>query len=645
MIWLLEKLSQEIRNAHLKLVEVSPDGMVATSPGEDIKEIQEPLKRSDRSFMVSSVMEKVKRRKTTMDALDMIRNRNVVKTYAGNNVIKGESGALSMGDEDTIFCNPKKRKAREDAERTEELDGPMQMKALKMKRRATTHGVVEETGDPSSARLISDKWQLKNALVPLSIPLVPSLSPKYGKILYSDIQHSASSTIPNTSIGSDRPPVADTVGQASSSARMTTPTTSGKAAGEQLTQSSDHINDALNYLADKENDISGYHTIDPAALTKKQEPVATKPVAELTPEPPARSSLSPTSATEPLDELSLPVFGQSASNSSHTSKPRCKLPDGYDSHADELGSDDITTGLPVEHYQPRPSRSRANHTVDDLVSAIDYSKRPEAVARGKGKIKRRKTDGDLEGNIINNERENLKVEETEAKEAEMEGNSTHVKYSETGVETILGIGQGFSAAQFAHTITGDRTVIERPTSDVMNTSGIMEEAGIEEDPPKRKRGRPKKQVANVPESEPEEKRLELSAMLEQGPPKLIESTTTVKKTRRRKKTGESALQISEEFATELEESAPTSDLSEKILEPNLHIANILPGSTTKDFSSTCAGKEATPAPALAPAIETPKKPPAKGSGKHSPLNSGKVPYRVGLSKNARIEPLLRMVRK
>lgn len=47
--------------------------------------------------------------------------------------------------------------------------------------------------------------------------------------------------------------------------------------------------------------------------------------------------------------------------------------------------------------------------------------------------------------------------------------------------------------------------------------------------------------------------------------------------------------------------------------------------------------------------ETPHKPSnvaqQKGPDKHSPLQSGKVRYRVGLSKRARIEPLLRVVRK
>jgi hypothetical protein len=44
-------------------------------------------------------------------------------------------------------------------------------------------------------------------------------------------------------------------------------------------------------------------------------------------------------------------------------------------------------------------------------------------------------------------------------------------------------------------------------------------------------------------------------------------------------------------------------------------------------------------------LRTPEKPAPNRSESHSPLNSGKVPYRVGLSKSARIQPLLRVVNK
>lgn len=46
-----------------------------------------------------------------------------------------------------------------------------------------------------------------------------------------------------------------------------------------------------------------------------------------------------------------------------------------------------------------------------------------------------------------------------------------------------------------------------------------------------------------------------------------------------------------------------------------------------------------------PPILTPHTSPKKQSSPHSPLQSGKVPYRVGLSKRVRIQPLLRIVKK
>jgi hypothetical protein len=50
----------------------------------------------------------------------------------------------------------------------------------------------------------------------------------------------------------------------------------------------------------------------------------------------------------------------------------------------------------------------------------------------------------------------------------------------------------------------------------------------------------------------------------------------------------------------------------------------------------------TELPALA---QTPTKDSKKGPDQHSPLQSGKVPYRIGLSKKTRIAPLLKMIRK
>lgn len=54
-----------------------------------------------------------------------------------------------------------------------------------------------------------------------------------------------------------------------------------------------------------------------------------------------------------------------------------------------------------------------------------------------------------------------------------------------------------------------------------------------------------------------------------------------------------------------------------------------------------APPQSTPPPKPTKGLQTPSKP----STPHSPLHSGKVPYRVGLSKRNRIAPLLKIIRK
>lgn len=46
-----------------------------------------------------------------------------------------------------------------------------------------------------------------------------------------------------------------------------------------------------------------------------------------------------------------------------------------------------------------------------------------------------------------------------------------------------------------------------------------------------------------------------------------------------------------------------------------------------------------------PSSQTPRKNSKKGPDQHSPLQSGKMPYRIGLSKRTRIAPLLKIIRK
>ena len=62
--------------------------------------------------------------------------------------------------------------------------------------------------------------------------------------------------------------------------------------------------------------------------------------------------------------------------------------------------------------------------------------------------------------------------------------------------------------------------------------------------------------------------------------------------------------------------------------------------STPPTKASTAAVTSIPAPA-----KTPSKDLKKGLDQHSPLQSGKVPYRVGLSKKTRIAPLLKIIRK
>jgi hypothetical protein len=66
----------------------------------------------------------------------------------------------------------------------------------------------------------------------------------------------------------------------------------------------------------------------------------------------------------------------------------------------------------------------------------------------------------------------------------------------------------------------------------------------------------------------------------------------------------------------------------------------------QDIASTPPTKASVEAiTIITPPAQTPIKDSKRGPDQHSPLQSGKVPYRVGLSKKTRIAPLLKMIKK
>ena len=275
---------------------------------------------------------------------------------------------------------------------------------------------------------------------------------------------------------------------------------------------------------------------------------------------------------------------------------------------EEPGSDEAVIGIPKEHYQPRPSRSRSRKD-EDLVIPLDFSKRPEAALKPKKKSKRSKTTAFLE--LIPKEDETEDDDEPLPAVPELDiPKFEHTKMSENNKGT-LGM---------------DDT--ESPVTTVKGA--------------KKQRGRPKKaarhsgineaQVYNVIDREVifVEKVLsdEDSARPRERP---AQSSVVVDESSQGRKAGD---------ATDAEISQPS--VPGKANKPLREIdGNCMLSKTpekSEDHKGTI-GKDTAP--------KTPQKssPHEKGPDKHSPISTGVVKYRVGLSKRARIEPLLRIVRK
>jgi len=334
-----------------------------------------------------------------------------------------------------------------------------------------------------------------------------------------------------------------------------------------------------------------------------------------------------------LDDLSLPASVCEATNSrAQKSKNKRKAKDVTDTqHADELGSDDIAVGLPKEQYKPRPSRSRWNPVVDDILENVDFSKRPEAQAKAKNK--RRKTN-DSELAHISKEAAPLQA----------------VRDGEDGTAE--------------HPVDTKQPAAVSLEKDIVLKEDIVEEVEIETQPAAKKGPRLKRKIIVDEENDGDADTGEVHAQVEHKVAEIQMKSKTKKpapkaRGRPRKKTEEEKIPICEEkvvvdnevaehSADEVMLVKPLED-GQKVLE-DTDVNSTLgadPIHTTDDCKShtTPAEQGTTPPQEPTTPVQTPRKAPQKGPDKHSPLNSGKVPYRVGLSKRARIEPLLRILKK
>ena len=328
---------------------------------------------------------------------------------------------------------------------------------------------------------------------------------------------------------------------------------------------------------------------------------------------------APTDMGSAQDELSLSVPEAASSSVAKPPKAPKRKRNTDEEPLDELGSDDNALGVSKEHYQPRPSKRRAGGGDNEIVVPTDFSKRPEAIAKNKRKTKRHKTTA-FQELLPKDEDEDEEIKVVPDPRFEIPEKKTSRLSTES-----------------------NQPDLERHD----NTEDIRHEAQIESNQaPKstgqKKRGRPKKAVTNLSEETVVD---ETEADHNHDGVETDEQVVpaTAKKSRKNTKTKETAPPIIDEQSKTNGSSPAAQDDSELPL-ANTSILNETNGNAIPPNSTT----QSSPAKANAAPPETPHKattPAPKGPDKHSPISSAKVAYRVGLSKKARIAPLLKIVRK
>ena len=344
---------------------------------------------------------------------------------------------------------------------------------------------------------------------------------------------------------------------------------------------------------------------------------------------PAREQLSPAH-----EEFSLPPTRPVVSSSPILLEPPSKkrrrdmqLP------SNTPDSDDITTGLPVEHYIPRPSRSRGSRAVDDLVVGIDYSKRPEAVA--KAKTKRRKTSGDTpldkETTAVEKSTQALEGDRVDRHDLYMQADN-HQAADENALT-----GQPPTTKSFTH---------DKPDSDPIYLPDAPPDV-----PPKKKRGRPKKQPVDENFAEPKNAPLTKPDQQAESPtthPAPPQPTAPKSKKSKRSKTAPTI--PSSPLITDSDTDKPSPQPFLPALREKKNAANVVKdpprlASPLKIDEEERREEKTGEESAVVGNGVVREEAEGKGPDKHSPLRKGRGGHRVGLSRKMRIPSLLKVVRK
>lgn len=320
------------------------------------------------------------------------------------------------------------------------------------------------------------------------------------------------------------------------------------------------------------------------------------------------------------DELSLSIPKTSGKSPTKPAKASKRKRNVDDERVDELGSDDNGIGVPKEHYQPRPSKRRSGGGDEEIFVPTDFSKKPEAIGKSKRKTKRHKTTAF---------QELLPKDDDEDEEVKMEPDPRFVIPEQKPLK--ISPERGGPDMEI-----NDHTEEPRPEAQPEPKQATKVTG-------QKKRGRPKKVMTNLSEEMVAD---EVEADDDQDGAEMVAPAipATAKQPRKKTKTKERTTPIIDEQDRNDDSAPPPKDVLEDL---PANPQNKTHGDLVQSELSAKPLPERSPVKTIA-MPETPRKSAtatAIGPDKHSPISSRKVAYRVGLSKRARIAPLLRIVRK
>ncbi|KAL8645727.1 MAG: hypothetical protein Q9210_006549 [Variospora velana] len=309
---------------------------------------------------------------------------------------------------------------------------------------------------------------------------------------------------------------------------------------------------------------------------------------------------------------------------------------------DDSGSENLMPDLPQENYRPRPSRSRSALTSDELLIPEDFSKRPEALAKSKGKSKRRRTT-EFEGSRQQDVNDLPNIASTTSNG----GPKGNPEDGDVHDEKVIP--------------AGDRDGHDHRGEFESNNRGPARGPSPQPAPAKKARGRPKKDNA-APHAILDSSLIQPPARIgnslggSSSPTKPTDATITHAKRGRKSKKASAATTDDPVATTETHNSKGVAVVPEKALvesNANIQVSSPSKVGVTEELSTLDTSMAMSKVCDKSSTEARDEKPPHDAkveehteSVKHSPgTQEGKSVYRIGLSKRQRIPSLLRIVRK